>query len=220
MAEEVKLLKTWSSPFGVRVVWALKLKGIQYDSIDEDITNKSPLLLQSNPVYKKIPVFLHNGKPVLESLLILEYLDETWKPNPLLPLDPQKRAVARFWAKFGDDKVMSSMWAILTKEAEEQENALIQARENLKFLEEELIGKKFFGGDSIGYLDIALGWLSNLIPVLEEMLGFKLIDKENFPLLSEWMQEFTNVPEIKESLPPHDKLVVKFRAYFPARPTK
>ena len=105
MGEEVKLFTFWSSPYGLRIVWALKLKGIPFEIIHEDLTNKSAALLQYNPVNKKVPVLLHNGKPIAESLVILEYIDETWKQNPLLPEDPQQRALARFWAKFGDDKV-------------------------------------------------------------------------------------------------------------------
>ncbi|XP_021895437.1 glutathione transferase GST 23-like [Carica papaya] len=213
MGEEVKLLQKWSSPFSLRVVWALKLKGIEYETIEEDLSNKSPLLLQSNPVYKKIPVLIHNGKPLCESLVIIEYIDETWKQYPLLPQDPHDRAKARFWATFGDDKVLARMWSSFTSQGPEQEEALAAATENLKFLEEELQGKKFFGGDKIGFVDLALGWLTNMLGAMEEVNGIKIVDEQRFPRLSGWLQDFSGVPIIKENFPPHDKLVTRFRIF-------
>ena len=103
--EEVTLLGATGSPFVCRVHIALKLKGVQYKYVEENLRNKSELLLKSNPVHKKVPVFIHNEKPIAESLVIVEYIDETWKNNPILPSDPYQRSFARFWSKFIDDKV-------------------------------------------------------------------------------------------------------------------
>lgn len=103
--DKVKLLGYVFSPFSRRVEWALKLKGIDYEYVEEDIFNKSPLLLQLNPVRKKVPVLVHGNEVVSESFTILEYIDETWKQNPLLPQDPYARAISRFWANFTEEKV-------------------------------------------------------------------------------------------------------------------
>ncbi|XP_075519290.1 glutathione transferase GST 23-like [Primulina tabacum] len=212
MAEDLKLLRSWSSPYGMRVVHALKIKAIEHEIVLEDTTNKSASLLEYNPVHKKIPVLVHNGKPICESLVILEYIDDTWKQRPLLPRDPWDRAMARFWANFGDEKVLPSIWSLFISQGEEQQKeAVASAVENLKLVEDQLKGKIFFGGDTIGYLDNAFGWMANLISILEEIAELTLIDAEIFPLLKAWMNNYADDPIIKESWPPRARMVEKFK---------
>jgi len=106
MADEVILLDFWSSPFGMRVRIALAEKSVEYEEREENLNNKSPLLLKMNPVHKQIPVLIHNGRPVCESMIIVQYIDEVWNNTaPLLPSDSYQRARARFWADYVDKKV-------------------------------------------------------------------------------------------------------------------
>ena len=105
----LQLLDLWVSPFGQRCRIALAEKGLPYEYLEQDLGNKSELLLRSNPVHKKIPVLLHRGKPVAESMIILQYIDEVWAADvapAILPADPYVRAVQRFWAQYVDDKVL------------------------------------------------------------------------------------------------------------------
>ncbi|KAJ8646357.1 hypothetical protein MRB53_008105 [Persea americana] len=206
---EVKVLGTLASGFAYRVEWALMHKGIKYEYIEEDLKNKSPLLLKCNPVHKKVPVLLHGEKSIAESLIILEYIDETWKENPLLPQEPLERAKARFWAKFAEDKCAAGIQTVFHSEGKEQEKAVEEFLEALKTLEEELKGKAFFGGESVGFLDLVVGWIPHWLPVFEEVCGFKLMDANTFPSLHAWGDRFLNVAFIKEKLPPSDKLLVR-----------
>jgi len=56
------------TPFGKRVEWALKLKGIQNEYV-EDIFNERNLLLQLDTVHKKVPDLVHDHKLIAESLI-------------------------------------------------------------------------------------------------------------------------------------------------------
>lgn len=109
MAEsDLTLIGAWQSPFVLRARVALNIKNLQYVFHEETFGNKSELLLKSNPVHKKIPVLLHSGKSICESLIIVEYIDEVWSSSghAILPSDPYDRAIARFWASYIDEKVM------------------------------------------------------------------------------------------------------------------
>ncbi|XP_073142755.1 probable glutathione S-transferase [Henckelia pumila] len=213
---EVKLFGFWGSPYSRRVEMALKLKGVEYEYIEEDIIgNKSPRLLQYNPVHKKVPLLLHNGMPIAESLVILEYIDETWKNGQsILPNHPHDRALARFWAKFLDETCWRACKKAYLSGGKEQVKAKEEAEESLKLLDNELKGKKFFGGDSIGLVDIAANLIAYWPVIIAEIVGVELITNDKFPNLCAWMDEYLNSNVVKEHLPDRDKLAEHIRTWF------
>lgn len=209
--EEVRLLGAWSSVYCHRVIWALKLKGIVYDYTEEDLANKSDDLIRYNPVYQRIPVFVHNGKAMAESIIILDYMDEIWPQNPLLPADTYEKAMARFWTKYLEDK-SPTFYSYFRAVGEEQEKLAEEAKDVLKTLEERGLGeKKFFSGNQIGFTDICLGWIACWLEQMQEAAGIKLLDSNNLPGLHAWSMRFKEVPVIRDNIPDKSKMLAYFK---------
>ncbi|KAG7572975.1 Glutathione S-transferase C-terminal domain superfamily [Arabidopsis suecica] len=207
--EEVKLLGIWASPFSRRIEMALKLKGVSYEYLEEDLENKSSLLLTLSPIHKKIPVLVHNGKTIIESHVILEYIDETWKHNPILPQDPFQRSKARVLAKLVDEQIVNVGFASLAKTEKGREVLIEQTRELIKCLEKELAGKDYFGGKTVGFLDFVAG---SMIPFCLERawegMGVEMITEKKFPEYNKWVKKLKEVEIIVDCIPPREKHII------------
>ncbi|AEC08254.1 Glutathione S-transferase U6 [Arabidopsis thaliana] len=204
--EEVKLLGIWASPFSRRIEMALKLKGVPYEYLEEDLENKSSLLLALSPIHKKIPVLVHNGKTIIESHVILEYIDETWKHNPILPQDPFQRSKARVLAKLVDEKIVNVGFASLAKTEKGREVLIEQTRELIMCLEKELAGKDYFGGKTVGFLDFVAG---SMIPFCLERawegMGVEMITEKKFPEYNKWVKKLKEVEIVVDCIPLREK---------------
>uniref|UniRef100_A0ACD5TIN4 Uncharacterized protein n=1 Tax=Avena sativa TaxID=4498 RepID=A0ACD5TIN4_AVESA len=211
--DDLKLLAMWASPVALRVRLALSIKGISYEYVEQDLRNKSDLLLQSNPVHKKVPVLIHGGKPICESLVIVQYIDEVLSgAGPLLPTDPYERAVARFWAAFIDDKLMKAnyqaSWGKTEEDKSEGMKLMSEAVETLEgALRDCCKGKSFFGGANPGYVDVVLGGILPWVRAMEALLGIKTFDPVTTPLLAAWADSFDALDTVEAAMPDVGRLV-------------
>ncbi|KAM3409217.1 hypothetical protein ACQJBY_001900 [Aegilops geniculata] len=211
--DELKLLGSWLSPFATRVKLALTLKGLRYENVEEDLSNKSELLFSSNPVHKKVPVLIHNGVSVCESTIILQYIDEAFADigPSLLPSHPHQRAVARFWAAYIDDKLVipwvRSFRGKTEEKSEWMEQTLIAVETLEGALRECAKGKGFFGGDNVRLVDVVLGSLLTWVHATEVMSGTKMFDPAKTPLLAAWMERFDELAAAKAVMPDVNRMV-------------
>ncbi|XP_042479339.1 probable glutathione S-transferase parA [Macadamia integrifolia] len=204
MANEFVLLTNGPSPFGMRVKIAFAEKGIEYELKDEkNLFDKSPLLLQINPIHKMIPVLIHKGTPICESLIIVQYLDEISKDkSPLLPSDPYQRAHARFWADFVDKKVHPNGRRSWAAKGEEQESGKKELLEVLKVIEEELGDKPYFNGETFGFVDLSFVPFTAWFYTYEKVGNFSM--EAEFPKLVAWGKRCMERESVSKSLPdPH-----------------
>ncbi|KAL3501306.1 hypothetical protein ACH5RR_035755 [Cinchona calisaya] len=218
-AKDIKLLGARQSAFVNRVQFALNLKSIEYEFLQEDLFNKSELLLKSNPVHKQIPVLIHGDKPICESLVIVQYIDEVWSDAPsILPSHPYERANARFWAAYLDEKWIPLFRDLRTaKDDESKAGVLEKIFEGLTSLEGVFVksskGKGFFGGETIGYLDIVLGSFLGWVKTSEIIGHVKILDETKIPALVDWAERFLAHEAIKGVILEPEELVNVLKGY-------
>jgi glutathione S-transferase len=70
-----------------------------------------------------VPAIVVDGTPVIESTVIIEYLDDAFPETPLRPRNPFERATMRLWTKFSDEVAYKAVyvptWHHLRSRAEE-----------------------------------------------------------------------------------------------------
>ncbi|KAI3970702.1 hypothetical protein MKX01_024349 [Papaver californicum] len=167
---EVKLHGMCASGFSKRVELALNLKGITYEYFEENLSNR-------------VPVLVHKGKPVVDSLVILEYIDEKW------------------------NTLFKNLITAMRKQGEEQEEGMKEFAMNLDVLEEGI--KEFYSsvkpavdGESPIFLSITPIGILGPYKTFEKVAGVKLIHPEKTPFLVNLLHTLSELPEVKECFPP------------------
>ena len=156
-------------PFCARVRIALAEKGFDYETIEVDLGNRPDWIYELNPT-GKVPV-LDDGFVLPESAVIMEYLDDRYPDQPLLPGDARSRAEARKWVFRFDDLLGDEYYAYRRGD----ENALAERLDQLPV------------GDSL-FVDVAYApWVIRA----KEMLGVTLPQR-----LESWLDQLAQRPSV------------------------
>jgi glutathione S-transferase len=161
-------------PFCARVRIALAEKGVAYEPVAIDLSNRPAWLYEKNPA-GKVPVLEEDTFVLPESAVIMEYLEERYPEPALLPADPAQRALERLRVFRFDEELGDDYYAFRRGE----ENALAERLQA-------------FDPGAYGFAAIAyLPWLIRV----RDMLGVELP-----PHLDAWLAALADRPAVREEL--------------------
>jgi maleylpyruvate isomerase len=97
---EMLLHGYWRSSAAYRVRIALNLKGLLYRQITHDLRTGAQRLQDYLAIapHGLVPAIEYEGRSIIESMAILEWLEARWPAPALLPADPDDAAIVRSMA--------------------------------------------------------------------------------------------------------------------------
>ena len=210
-----QLFSSWFCPFAQRSWITLLEKGVDFELVEIDPYDKTPQFLAINP-RGLVPTLVHDGKSVYESLIVNEYIEETWPQSPkLMPVDPYGRAQARIWIDFISKKIIPNFYQILQmQDKEKQEEAKGRFLDGLRTFAGAMSpdGPYFFGKE-ISLVDIALIPFAIRFDILAYYRNFSLPTDEKCDRINTWMEAWKSRPSVTGTQAARDKLREKYQRY-------
>ncbi len=161
-------------PYVQRAAITLAHKGLAFERVYINLSNKPDWFLRVSPL-GKTPVLLVDGRPIFESTVICEYLEDVYAPA-LHPHDTLQRAQHRAWMEFGSN-ILNNIAGFYS--ATDGTALLVRSNElTAKFLllEAELAQRSptgpFFDGEKFSLVDAVFGPIFRYFDVFEKIDSF------------------------------------------------
>jgi maleylacetoacetate isomerase len=206
-SSDLTLYHYWRSSCSWRVRWALKHKGIPYEDIAVNLLQNeqnSPEFLAVNPG-GYVPALKINGQVYGESLALLEWIEETYPANPLLPKSAADRMrvrqicqhIASGIQPIQNLSVMRRHSGDPAEQAKWAQHWIQTGLQKLEALVTPTAGTFCFGGE-LTLADLCL------VPQVYNALRFN-VDMTAFPIISRINQHCLSLPSCEASAPNNQK---------------
>lgn len=167
---QLELISFKVCPFVQRSTIALNEKQVDY-KLTHIMPGDEPDWFKEVSPLGKVPVLLVDGKPVFESAVIMEYLDETRAPR-LHPDDPLQKALHRSWVEFCSELLGAQYRMVVAADQQKFEQNLAQIKQGLERVNGVLAKEEpFFAGSQFSLIDSAYAPLFMRMEILERVFG-------------------------------------------------
>jgi RNA polymerase-associated protein len=189
-------------PYSQRCRIVLFEKGMDFQVIDVDMTNKPEDLAVINP-YNRVPVLVERDLVLYEANIINEYIDERFPHPQLMPADPVMRARARLFLHNFEDQLFDHIADIESDDPKVADKARAIVRDNLTQLAPIFNKQEYMLGEEFSMLDVAIA------PLLWRLGHYGIeLPKQAAPLLK-YAERIFSRPAYIEAMTPSEKAMRK-----------
>jgi len=161
-----------------------------------DLANKPGWFTQDSPL-GKVPMLYVDDRPLFESTVIAEYLDEI-SPGSLHPQDPLDKAHNRSWIEFASATLASVATFYRAADAEVLSTAAGVLRRHFEQLDRQLGTGPWFNGRRFSLVDAAFGPVFRYFEVIDRHVDFELFD--GLGKLSAWRKTLADRPSVRDAV--------------------
>lgn len=192
----LRLISHRLCPYVQRARIVLIEKAIPHDIEFIDLGNKPGWFLEISPL-GKVPVLLVDGKPIFESAVIAEYLDEI-TDGSLHPTQPVEKAVNRSWIEFASNTLaaISNFYNASDEVAFEKATDVLKTR--MASLEAALGHGPYFNGSSFSLVDAAFAPVFRYFDVIDLYANFGIFVAA--PRVRAWRDALSLRPSVQQAV--------------------
>lgn len=198
MSEKIKLITSKFSPYCHRVEMVMIEKKIPYEKQEVDLANRPNWFVKDAPL-GKVPLLYVGEKTLFESIVICEYLEESFVEIPLHPKDTYSKAWHRAWIEFSNI-ILSAVFGLMFAQNKEQFNSKkAEATAKLALLEQNLKAAPFFDGEKFMLIDACMASSLKPLVFLDNKFALQLLAAN--PKVTAYSKILFERPSLETSLP-------------------
>jgi RNA polymerase-associated protein len=188
-------------PYSQRCRIVLFEKGMDFEVIDVDVSNKPDDLIELSPD-GRLPVLVERDLRLDISNIINEYIDERFPHPQLMPADPVMRARARLFLHNFEEQLFSHI-ADIEKETKNAAKARAAIRDGLTMIAPIFTKQSYMLGEEFSMVDVAIA------PLLWRLNHYGIeLPKQAAPLLK-YAERIFSRPAYIEAMTPSEKAMRK-----------
>jgi len=212
-------------PFAHRALWVIIEKGIQVDSIHIPLGPLKPSwYVQKINELGTVPCIYDNGKPVFESLNVVEFLEEKFKGQgpSFMPKDPHERASIRFFTTQFNEKLKIFYQFLRNGDETKREELKQELLKTLKYFNEQMKNQSegpYFLGKDISLADIALiPFVARMSLLLKHYQNFDIFEAtETSDRILSCFEHCKSRKGFQNSFPDSEVIITAYVSYAPKK---